>query len=97
MVDFTASWCGPCHVITPVLVELAKKLPDVIFLKVDVDVDELTIGSLKTLLNSTEAQDFGVEAMPTFIFMKDGTIVDKVVDARNDELQQKITLHMQKA
>ena len=50
MVDFTASWCAPCRVITPVLVDLAKKLPDVIFLKVD--VDELTVGSLTPLLNT---------------------------------------------
>ncbi|KAK5839865.1 Thioredoxin H-type [Gossypium arboreum] len=85
VVSFTASWCGPCLFITPVVVELAKKLPDVIFLKVDAD-------DLKTV-----TQDFAVEALPTFIFMKQGKIVDKVVGARKDELQQKITLHMLKA
>lgn len=37
VVDFTASWRGPCRFIAPVLGELAKKLHDVIFLKVDVD------------------------------------------------------------
>ncbi|XWS24425.1 hypothetical protein CRYUN_Cryun28dG0100800 [Craigia yunnanensis] len=81
VVDFTASWCGPCRIITPVLVDLAKKLPNVIFLKVD--VDEL----------NTVAQDWAVEAMPTFVFLKEGTIVDKVVGARKDELQQKIAFH----
>ncbi|KAA3484512.1 thioredoxin H-type-like [Gossypium australe] len=85
VVSFTASWCEPCRFITPVVVELAKKLPDVIFLKVDAD-------DLKTV-----TQDFAVEALPTFIFMKQGKIVDKVVGARKDELQQKITLHMLKA
>ncbi|XWS25832.1 hypothetical protein CRYUN_Cryun27aG0101000 [Craigia yunnanensis] len=81
VVDFTASWCGPCRLITPVLVELAKKLPQVIFLKVDVD-------ELKSV-----AQDWAIEAMPTLIFLKEGTIVDKVVGARKDELQQKIAFH----
>lgn len=52
------------------------------FLKVDVD-------ELKTV-----AQDWAIEAMPTFIFMKDGTIVDKIVGARKDELPKKIEQHM---
>ncbi len=82
VVDFTASWCGPCRFISPFLAELAKKLPNVIFLKVDVD-------ELKSV-----AQDWAVEAMPTFVFVKEGTIVDKVVGAKKDELQQTIAKHL---
>eukprot|EP00262_Sarcandra_glabra_P009018 TRINITY_DN22993_c0_g1_i1.p1 TRINITY_DN22993_c0_g1~~TRINITY_DN22993_c0_g1_i1.p1 ORF type:complete len:137 (-),score=30.69 TRINITY_DN22993_c0_g1_i1:324-674(-) len=81
VVDFTAAWCGPCKFITPFLEELATKLTDVIFLKVDVD-------ELKTV-----AADWAVEAMPTFMFLKEGKIVDKVVGARKDELEQKIAKH----
>ncbi|XP_077233424.1 thioredoxin H-type-like [Tasmannia lanceolata] len=82
VIDFTASWCGPCRFITPILQDMAKKLPDVTFLKVDVD-------ELKSV-----AMDWAVEAMPTFMFLKEGKIVDKVVGARKDELQQKVALHM---
>ncbi|KAM0975335.1 hypothetical protein ACFX13_018669 [Malus domestica] len=82
VIDFTASWCGPCRFIAPFLAELAKKLPDVIFVKVDVD-------ELKTV-----AQDWAVEAMPTFMFLKEGKIVDKVVGAKKDELQRTIAKHL---
>jgi thioredoxin 1 len=39
------------------------------------------------------AQEFAVEAMPTFLFVKKGKVVDKVVGARKDELQKKIEKH----
>ncbi|CAN0906523.1 Thioredoxin H1 [Linum grandiflorum] len=81
VVDFTATWCGPCRFIAPVLTELAKNMPNVIFMKVDVD-------ELKTV-----AAEYEVEAMPTFIFFKEGKIVHKVVGARKDELVAGVKEH----
>lgn len=40
------------------------------------------------------AKDWGVEAMPTFMFLKEGRIVDKVVGAKKEELQQTVFKHM---
>ncbi|XP_057499456.1 thioredoxin H-type [Actinidia eriantha] len=85
VVDFTASWCGPCRFIAPFLSELAKNLPTVTFLKVDVDELE------------SVAKDWAVDAMPTFVFLKEGKLVDRVVGAKKGELQQTIGKHMNSA
>ncbi|GFY80326.1 thioredoxin H-type 1 [Actinidia rufa] len=76
---------GPCRFIAPFLSELAKKLPTVTFLKVDVDELE------------SVAKDWAVDAMPTFVFLKEGKLVDRVVGAKKGELQQTIAKHMNSA
>ncbi|PIN15210.1 Thioredoxin [Handroanthus impetiginosus] len=81
VIDFTASWCGPCQHIQPTINEFAEKYTDVEFIKIDVDELE------------DVAQEFGVQAMPTFILIKKGEKVDKVVGAKKEELQKKIEKH----
>ncbi|MFX9845294.1 thioredoxin, partial [Acinetobacter baumannii] len=81
VIDFTASWCGPCKFIQPAITEFAEKYTDVEFIKIDVDeLDEV-------------AQEFGVQAMPTFVLIKKGKEVDKIVGAKKEELQKKIEKH----
>ncbi|GAB2219907.1 hypothetical protein Droror1_Dr00007547 [Drosera rotundifolia] len=81
VVDFTASWCGPCRFIAPILADIAKKTPHVIFLKVDVD----ELGEI--------SEEYDIQAMPTFLFIKDGEVKDKVVGAKKEELLGTITKH----
>ena len=60
LVDFFATWCGPCKMLSPVLEEVANENPNLSILKIDVD----EVGPL--------AAKFGVQAIPTLILFKDG-------------------------
>ena len=69
LIDFFATWCGPCKTIAPKFEELSKVYPSVTFLKVDVDES----GEL--------AEMFGVRAMPTFVFVHNGSVVKTIEGA----------------
>jgi thioredoxin 1 len=68
VVDFFATWCGPCKRLSPMLDNLAGPLTNRLkFLKVDVDQ------------SANLAKQFEVDGVPTLIFFKDGKVVDKLV------------------
>lgn len=71
LVDFWAQWCPPCHMISPVLDEIAAELSDTLTVA-KVDVDE----------NQATAQRYGILAMPTLIVFRNGEIISQVVGAR---------------
>ncbi|OIV91832.1 hypothetical protein TanjilG_17824 [Lupinus angustifolius] len=81
VIDFSASWCGPCKFIEPAIHAMAGKFPNVVFFKID--VDEL----------SDVAKEFEVQAMPTFVLLKEGKEIDRVIGAKKDELEIKIKKH----
>lgn len=66
LVDFWASWCRPCLMLTPVLEKLQLEYPDVEFVKVNVS-QEMTL-----------AQEFGITSIPTVILFNNGDIVNRV-------------------
>lgn len=68
LVDFSASWCGPCKMIAPVLEELNGELEGKASI-VKMDVDD----------NPRTASKYGVMSVPTLLLFKDGEIVEKAV------------------
>ncbi len=68
MVDFWAEWCGPCRALAPILEELASE-GRVTLMKVNVDE------------NPELATRYGIRSIPTVLFLKEGTVVDRVVGA----------------
>ena len=79
VIDFFATWCGPCRVISPKVEEFSTTYDKVVFLKIDVDVNDET------------AESCGISAMPTFLFYKNGKKLDvSVVGADQRKLEEKI-------
>ncbi|RCV40415.1 hypothetical protein SEVIR_9G050800v4 [Setaria viridis] len=78
VIYFSASWCGPCRFIEPALKQMASTFADVEFIKID--VDEL----------AEVAGEWKVEAMPTFILVKRGKEVSRVVGANKGELERNV-------
>ena len=65
VVDFFATWCGPCKMLSPVLEELSEEEANVKFVKVDIDEEELL------------AEQYNIQAVPTVLVFKDGKVVNK--------------------
>ena len=73
LVDFWASWCGPCRMVSPIVDEIAQERPDVKVVKVNVDQEQEL------------ALQFGVMSIPTLVVMKDGKVVNQAVGVRPKE------------
>lgn len=70
LVDFWASWCGPCRMVAPVLEELADELDG-----------KLRIGKVNVDENQELAMQFRVSSIPAFVLFKNGQAVDRAVGA----------------
>jgi thioredoxin 1 len=71
LVDFWATWCGPCKMVAPVLEEIAVER-----------AGQLTVAKLDVDNNPETARDFQVVSIPTMILFKDGQAVKRIVGAK---------------
>lgn len=69
LVDFWASWCGPCMMMAPVLEQLDEKYPDLKVVKVNVDATQ------------EPAVQFGIDSIPAFLLFEDGKVTKKTIGA----------------
>jgi len=70
LVDFWASWCGPCRMVSPIVDEIAQENQDIKVCKVNVDE------------NQELSAEYNIMSIPTLLVFKDGAIVNQMVGAK---------------
>ena len=74
LVDFWATWCGPCRVVAPILEQIAVDLKG-----------KVRIGKLDVDQNPATAFQFGIQSIPTLVLFKNGKVVDQMIGAQSRE------------
>jgi thiol-disulfide isomerase/thioredoxin len=102
VVDYYATWCGPCTKIAPFVEQLSRRYPEVVFLKVGEHNCQVTATLLPCSFppSSHDAQDVimsqGVRAFPTFQFFINSQVIDEMKGANPTELESKVNQHLSK-
>ncbi len=71
IVDFWAEWCGPCHIMSPIIDEVAKEFEG-----------KAKIGKVNVDENQVISSKYGIMSIPTILAFKDGKVIGQLVGAR---------------
>ncbi len=84
LVDFWAPWCAPCHMVAPVVEEIARQY-----------AGRLKVGRLNVDEGRAVAAEYGIMNIPTLAIFKDGKVVERIVGAvPRAQLEAKVTPHI---
>ena len=70
VIDFWATWCGPCKLMNPILDEVEKEYPNLTITRIDIDSDKDMV------------EQYKIQSVPTYIILKDGKEVDRIIGAK---------------
>lgn len=75
VIDFWAEWCGPCKMVGPIIEQISEEYKE-----------KVVVGKLDVDSNDETTSKYGIRNIPTVLFIKNGTVVDKVVGAGSKNL-----------
>jgi thioredoxin 1 len=73
VIDFWATWCGPCRIVAPIIEKMAKKYEG-----------QIVVGKCDVEENEDLATMYNIRNIPTILFFKNGNVIDKLVGAQSE-------------
>jgi thioredoxin 1 len=84
VLDFKASWCGPCKALKPFIEYLQTEYPNVIFQEIDIEDEEL----------ATITEKFEIAKVPTLIYIKNGSVCHSIIGTNKENIENAVNEYL---
>lgn len=84
VLDFKATWCGPCKALKPFIEYLQKEYPNVIFQEIDIENEE----------HSSITENFDIAKVPTLIYMKNGVVCHSIIGTNKENIENAVNEYL---